>query len=104
MAFTQLAAWIWVLLLSTLFAILAATGDNLAPPTDAWDKYFYLINTVTAVAIFFSVLAIFSGLLVWPRTDLRRITKVKFSLVALACLFLMWFAIHWNIVGPATRF
>ena len=101
---TQLAAWIWVLLLSTLFAILAATGNDLAPPTDAWDKYFYLINTVTAMAIFFSVLAIFSGLLVWPRTDLRKITKVKFSLVALACLFLMWFAIHWNIVGPATRF
>ncbi len=101
---TQLAAWIWVLLLSTLFAILAATGDDLAPPTDAWDKYFYLINIVTALAIFFSVLAIFSALLVWPRTVLRRITKVKFSLVALACLFLMWFAIHWNIVGPATRF
>jgi CubicO group peptidase (beta-lactamase class C family) len=101
---TQLAAWIWVVLLSTICAILAATGDNLAPPTDAWDKYFYLINTITGVTIFFSVLAFFSGLLVWPRSDLRRITKVKFSLVALACLFLSWFAIHWNIIGPATRF
>ncbi len=101
---TQLAAWIWVSLLSTIFAIVAATGDNIPPPTDAWIKYFYLINVVTAVAIFFSVLAMFSGLLVWLRGDLRRITKVKFSLVAMACLFLAWFAIHWDIIGPATRF
>jgi CubicO group peptidase (beta-lactamase class C family) len=101
---TQLAAWIWVVLLSTIFVIVAASGDNIAPPTDVWIKYFYLINVVTAVAIFFSVLAIFSGLLVWLRGDLRKITKAKFSLVALACLFLAWFAIHWNIIGPATRF
>jgi CubicO group peptidase (beta-lactamase class C family) len=101
---TQLAAWIWVGLLSTIFVIVAATGDNIPPPTDAWIKYFYLINVVTAVAIFFSALAIFSGLLVWLRGDLRKITKAKFSLVALACLFLTWFAIHWNIIGPATRF
>jgi hypothetical protein len=100
----QVAAWIWAVLLSTIFAIVAATGDNIPPPTDAWIKYFYLINIVTAAGIFFSVLAIFSGLLVWPRSDLRRITKVKFSLVAVACLFLTWFAIHWNIIGPATRF
>jgi CubicO group peptidase (beta-lactamase class C family) len=100
----QVAAWIWAVLLSTIFAIVAATGDNIPPPTDAWIKYFYLINIVTAAGIFFSVLAIFSGLLVWPLSDLRRITKVKFSLVAVACLFLTWFAIHWNIIGPATRF
>jgi hypothetical protein len=100
---TQIAAWIWVVLLSTIFAVLAAAGDDLAPPTKAWDKYFYLINAITAVAIFFSVLAIFSSLLAWLRNDLRAITKVKFSLVALACLFLIWFAIHWNIIGPATR-
>jgi hypothetical protein len=100
---TQVAAWIWVVLLSTIFAVLVAAGDDLAPPTASWDKYFYLINVVTAIAIFFSVLAIFSGLLAWLRSDLREISKVKFSLVALACLYLMWFAIHWNIIGPATR-
>jgi hypothetical protein len=101
---TQVAAWIWAALLSVIFALVAVTGDNIPPPTDAWIEYFYLINVVTAVAIFFSALAIFSALLVWLRGDLRRITKVKFFLVSLACLFLTWFAIHWNIIGPATRF
>ena len=61
------------------------------------------LNPTMKATFFFSVLAIFSGLLAWLRNYLRAITKVKFSLVALACLFLMWFAIHWNIIGPATR-
>ena len=100
---TQIAAWMWILILSVIFVIFVVIGDDLTPPTHAWDKYFYLTNFVTAIAIFFSVLAILSGILVWPRNDLRNITKVKFSLVAFACLYLSWFAIHWNIIGPATR-
>lgn len=100
---SQFAAWIWVLLISTIFVLFTVLGDDSAPPTRAWDKYLYLVNAVTAIAIFFSALAIVSCLFLWLRTDLRKITKVKFSLVALACLFLSWFAIHWNIIGPATR-
>ena len=100
---SQFAAWIWVLLISTIFILFTVLGDDSAPPTRAWDKYLYLVNAVTAIAIFFSALAIVSCLFLWLRTDLRKITKVKFSLVALACLFLSWFAIHWNIIGPATR-
>jgi len=100
---TQIAAWMWVLIASAILVIFAVIGDDLTPPTHAWDKYFYLTNFVTAIAIFFSVLAIFSAVLVWPRNDLRTITKIKFSLVAFACLYLSWFAIHWNIIGPTTR-
>jgi len=100
---SQFAAWIWVLLISTILILFTVLGDDSAPPTRAWDRYLYLVNAVTAIAIFFSALAIMSCLFLWPRTDLRKITKVKFSLVALACLFLSWFAIHWNIIGPATR-
>ena len=92
-----------MLLISTIFVLFTVLGDDSAPPTRAWDRYLYLVNAVTAIAIFFSALAIMSCLFLWPRTDLRKITKVKFSLVALACLFLSWFAIRWNIIGPATR-
>ena len=90
-------------IVSAIFILFVATGDDFPPPTNAWDKYLYLVNAVTAIAIFLSVLAILSGALAWLRADLRKITKIKFSLVALACLFLAWFAIHWNIIGPATR-
>ena len=61
------------------------------------------MNMVTAFAIFFSVFAILSGLRAWLRSHLRTITKIKFSLVAIACLLVTWFAIHWNIFGPASR-
>jgi CubicO group peptidase (beta-lactamase class C family) len=100
---SQIAACIWVLLISTIFIFFAVTGDDFPPPTRAWDKYLYLVNAITAVAILFSVLAISSSLLAWARSDLRKITKTKFALVALACLFLSWFAIHWNIIGPVAR-
>jgi hypothetical protein len=100
---TKFAAWIWVALIGGILAFAIAAGDDLNPPTPAWDKWFYLINFVTALAIVFSLFSIISGIRVWRRGELRRITKVKFSLVALACLILSWFAIHWNIIGPVTR-
>jgi hypothetical protein len=100
---TKVAAWIWVALLGGILGFFAAAGDDLNPPTPAWDKWFYLVNFVTALVLVFSVFAIISGIRVWRRGDLRRITKVKFSLVALACLVLSWFAIHWNIIGPVKR-
>lgn len=100
---TRIAAWLWLGLLGGIFGFLASTGDDLAPPTQAWNRYLYLVNTVSVIAIFFSLLAIGSGLLIWLRSDLRRITQVKFALVALACLALSWLAIHWNILGPVTR-
>jgi hypothetical protein len=101
---TQLAAWIWCAIVANILIVFVVIGDDIAPPTTAWDKYLYLTNVVTMLAIFFSLLAIISAALTIMRADLRSITKIKFSLVAGACLFLSWFAIHWNILGPATRF
>jgi CubicO group peptidase (beta-lactamase class C family) len=100
---TRIAAWLWLILLGGILGFLVSTGDDLAPPTEAWNKYLYLVNTVTVVAILFSLLAVASGIIAWFRADLRRITQVKFSLVALACLVLSWLALHWNILGPVTR-
>jgi len=100
---TKLASWIWFVLVSTMVIVFASFGDDSVPPTHEWDKYLYLVNLVTAFAIFFSVFAILSGLRAWLRSRLRTITKIKFSLVAIACLLVTWFAIHWNIFGPASR-
>jgi hypothetical protein len=100
---SRIAAWLWLALLGGIFAFFASTGEDIAPPTEAWDKYFYLVNAVTTIAILFSLFAIGSGLVVWFRSGLRRITQIKFSLVASACLVLSWLAVHWNIIGPATR-
>jgi uncharacterized membrane protein len=58
------------------------------------------MNLFTALAILLSVLALFSGIRIWRQADLRAITKVKYSLVAVACVLLSWFAIHWHLIGP----
>jgi hypothetical protein len=100
---SQVAAWIWVTMFAAIFIFFAVNGDDLMPPTSSWDKYLYLINGVMAVALLLSVFAIISAIRIWRSTGLRSITKVKYSLVAVACAVLCWFAIHWHVIGPATR-
>ncbi|MEI9975806.1 MAG: hypothetical protein WDO73_29355 [Ignavibacteriota bacterium] len=51
-----------------------------------------------------SLFTVISSVRIWFRQDLRRITKLKFSLVGLSCIVLIWFAIQWRFIGPATRF
>jgi len=100
----RLAAWAWVILVIGIGVLMSSLQDETLPPSHAIDKYFVLANWFTAVAIFASIFAIVSGSRIWRRSDLRLITRFKFSLVALACLFLTWFSIHWNVIGPAHRF
>ncbi|WP_348260601.1 serine hydrolase [Telmatobacter sp. DSM 110680] len=96
------AAFLWVLFLGTIFVYFAVKGDDLLPPTPQWFKWFVLENFVTMVAIVISTIAVIAGIDAWGR-NVRVITKLKFTFVALACAFLSWFAIHWHIIGPTNR-
>ena len=98
----QLAAFLWVIFLGVLLGYFAAQGDDLMPPTPAWFKWFVAMNFVTMLTIVVSTLAVVAGIDAWSR-EIRVITKIKFSIVALACAFLSWFAIHWHIIGPTNR-
>src|SRR5579883_595318 len=100
---SKAAAWTWSVLLLGLWHFFLS-ADDLMPATSAWDKYFYLLNAVTILAVLFSIFAIISALRVWKIADLRSITKWKFSLVALACLVLSVLAIQYHLIGSATRF
>jgi hypothetical protein len=97
------AAFAWCILLGAVAVFIIVTGDDLMPPTPEWFKWFVLMNWATGVALFFSFFAVIAGIRIWWHDELRWITKVKFTLAALACLILSWFAIHWNLIGPAHR-
>ena len=99
----RLAAFAWVLLLGSMAGFFLVQGQDLMPPTPDWFPWLVAINWATGVALALSAFAVVSGLRIWRHEDLRWITKVKFSLVALACAFLSWFAMHWNLIGPAHR-
>jgi len=98
----RMAAFIWVLFLGTLLGYFVVKGDDIMPPTPAWFKWFVVENVVAMLAIVISTLAVIAGIDIWGR-NLRVITKLKFTFVALACAFLSWFAIHWHIIGPTDR-
>jgi CubicO group peptidase (beta-lactamase class C family)/cytochrome b561 len=98
----RLAAFLWIVLFGTIIGFFMVKGDDILPPTPAWFKWFALENFAAMVCIVVSTVAVIAGINAWAR-DLRFITKLKFSLVALACAFLSWFAIHWHVIGPTNR-
>src|SRR5207244_3430870 len=100
----RLSAIAWIVLAIGAAVLMSRLENESMLPSHDVDKYFVMMNLVTGLAIFFSLFAIVSGLLVWRRSELRFISKLKFSLVAFACLFLTWFSVHWHLVGPAHRF
>ena len=99
---TQIAAWIWAVVLLSIMGFLAGSGDDLPPPSPSWDKYFVLANVLIAIAILLSVYTVVAAAKVWPG-ELRRTTKVKYSLVALACVILSWFSISYHLIGQFSR-
>jgi CubicO group peptidase (beta-lactamase class C family) len=100
----KLAAVAWTVLVTGMAMLMSRLENETILPSRAIDKYFVMMNLLTGAAIFLSLFAILAGLRVWQRSDTRFISKLKFSLVALACLFLTWFSVHWHLIGPAHRF
>jgi hypothetical protein len=45
---------------------------------------------------------IFSAVRTEARVKLRHITKVKYAVVAIACMYLSWFSLHWHLLGPVS--
>ena len=95
-------AWI-VLAIGTALLMSRLENETLLPSHDV-DKYFVMMNLFAGVAIFLSLFAALAGLRIWRHSKLRFISKLKFCLVAAACVFLTWFSVHWHLIGPAHRF
>ncbi len=101
---SKLSATAWIVLTIGTGVLMSRLENETMLPTHALDKYFVLMNMVTGVAILLSIFAVYAGLRVWRRSDIRFISKMKFSLVAGACVFLTWFSVHWHLIGTAHRF
>ena len=101
---SKLSATAWIVLTIGTGVLVSRLENETMLPTRALDKYFVMMNLVTGAAILLSCFAAFAGLRVWRRSDIRLISKLKFSLVAAACVFLTWFSVHWHLIGAAHRF
>jgi CubicO group peptidase (beta-lactamase class C family) len=97
------AAILWTLFAGSLATFVLVTGDDLMPPTPEWYQWFAVINWVTGFALLLSLFGVLSGIRIWWRPHTRWITKVKFTLVAVACVILSLVAVHYHLIGPARR-
>jgi CubicO group peptidase (beta-lactamase class C family) len=100
----RLAAFTWIIVAIWLAALAANLQSEALPSFPVIQRYFSLINWFSFLAVFFSIFALVAGVRVWQRADVRTISRIKFSLVAAACVFLSWYSIHWNLIGPIHRF
>lgn len=100
----RLAAFLWVVVAICMVLLLKALQDESLPQFPVIERYFYLITGFSILAAIVSIPALLAGVRIWMRSDVRTISRVKFLLVALACVFLTWYSIHWNLIGPIHRF
>ncbi|MGH9742381.1 MAG: hypothetical protein ACRD51_08520, partial [Candidatus Acidiferrum sp.] len=100
----RLAAFTWIIVGIWLAALATNLQDAVLPSFPVIERYFWLITVFSVLAAFFSIFAVIAGIRIWRRADTRVISRLKFSLVAAACLFLTWYSIHWNLIGPIHRF
>jgi CubicO group peptidase (beta-lactamase class C family) len=100
----RLAAFLWIIVAIFMILLLNALQAEAVPKFPVIERYFYLITGFSILAALFSIVALIAGIRIWMRSGVRTISRVKFSLVALACVFLTWYSIHWNLIGPIHRF
>jgi len=100
----RLAAFLWILVGVWVGLLINNLQAEALPKFAMLERYFRLITWSSGLAAFFSIFALVAGLRIWSRDDVRVISRVKFSLVALACIFMTWYSIHWNLIGPIHRF
>jgi CubicO group peptidase (beta-lactamase class C family) len=99
----RLAAFSWVSIAVGIIIWQVATRNVLFVFTPALFKWLTVLNWATGIALIWSIFAVVSGVRIWWRPHTSKITMVKFTLVALACLFASWFAVNWRLIGPAHR-
>jgi CubicO group peptidase (beta-lactamase class C family) len=100
----RLAAFTWVVVAICMGVLMNHLQNEPVPHFPVIEHNFYLITWFSGLAALFSIFALLAGIRIWMRSDVRLISRIKFSLVALACVFLTWYAIHWNLIGPIHRF
>jgi hypothetical protein len=94
----------WVLLLTVLALLFSRFDADSLPPSSSWDKLFLAADALFVVAVILSVFAVLSALRIWHRPATSRISQIKYTLVALACVYFSWFAVHWHLITPIHRF
>jgi CubicO group peptidase (beta-lactamase class C family) len=67
------------------------------------DPYFTVQNILTFLALVAILAGVISGVRM-PVRSLRLITRIKFALVTLACLYFAWFFLHFHFIGSAHHY
>lgn len=101
---SRIAAFLWIIVCIWLILLATDLQNEALPSFPTIVRYFSLITWFSVLAALFSIFALIAGIRIWTRADVRFISRLKFGLVTLACVFLTWYAFHWNLIGPIHRF
>jgi len=94
----------WLVLLASVTVLFSRFDDDALPPSSSWDKVFLAGDALFAIAVVLSAFVVVSAARIGLRPSLSKISQIKFTLVALACVYFSWCAIHWHLITPIHRF
>ena len=94
----------WLLLLISLATLFSRFNEDSLPPSSSWDTVFLVGDGLSVIALILSAFAVLAAVRIWRRPATSRISQIKYSLVALACVYFSWFAVHWHAITPIHRF
>jgi CubicO group peptidase (beta-lactamase class C family) len=100
----RLAALVWIPAVPMLLALFLHIAREPLPEFDHIPFYFLLQNILVAVAIMLSLPGIVFAMRVVSRADTPLRSKLKHVAVGLSYVFLIWFSLHWHLIGPIERY
>ncbi|HWZ13034.1 MAG TPA: serine hydrolase domain-containing protein, partial [Acidobacteriaceae bacterium] len=96
----RLAALVWIPAVPMLLALFLHIAHEPLPEFEHVPFYFLLQNILVAVAIVLSIPGIVFAIRVALRAETPLRTKLKHTAVGVSYVFLIWFSLHWHLIGP----
>lgn len=101
----QLAMWGCLLVLIEAGVMLQRLADvSSLSQIGQLDRWFAAQNVVAGIALVLLAMGLVSGLRTLFGERLRPVTRIKFGLVTLSCVWFAWFFLYFHFVGSATHY
>jgi len=100
----RLAALVWIPAVPIFLICFVRIAHEPIPDFPRVPWYFAAQNVLVGIAILLSIPSIYAAFRVVSRSQVSIRCKLKHGAVGAGYAFLIWFSLHWHLVGPIQRY